>query len=654
MDESDVLSKLKEEFPDALQHETGSYTAFSVKNEKGKKRNFIQISKSRVGIKVAILSRFLSSQEKGLFTIAPKQHGWAIDADYIIQSEADLVAVLPFIRKSYEGVRNGDWQGGIYQEFKDLLSAFVEQANMNIRMTEGHSERLEGTGTIYPAIEIGGIPYKIKMGERGKFGPKSGTGCQTVPYIGYKYTTNLGDSWINIRLVFEEYKVTAFKLIKWSAGGQTSDLGKEYKIADLKLHLERKPNARLKKFYDDFLSFYEGDEMAETRINPQVEMYMNSLLASHNLILRGAPGTGKTYLAKQIAEELTGGDPEQIGFVQFHPSYDYTDFVEGLRPVKDDSGEIKFDIKPGIFKEFCQKAIASSKIGGQDNFDEAWESYLEFINSSEKKEYVTETSYLTVNSRQNLTINYDSGTSGSTLPRRYVYELYKNKNYDKQKYYRSSGRTVLATLKQKFGLKPYQAPEDIQSDKKFVFIIDEINRGEISKIFGELFYAIDPGYRGKKGEISTQYANMHEGEEKFYIPENVYIIGTMNDTDRSVDSFDFAMRRRFRFVEITAAESLGMWENQLDASEIGEASRRLTNLNNAIENVADLNRNYHIGPSYFLVLPQLDYDYNLFWKDYIQPLLEEYLRGSYQEAEVLEGLKAAFDKLEDIGYVDKG
>ncbi|MGQ7462124.1 McrB family protein [Streptococcus suis] len=397
-------------------------------------------------------------------------------------------------------------------------------------------------------------------------------------------------------------------------------------------------------------SKYKGETMKKDNIF----VYKHILENSHNLILRGAPGTGKTYLAKQIAEELTGGNPEQIGFVQFHPSYDYTDFVEGLRPVKDDSGEIKFDIKPGIFKEFCQKAIASSKSGGQDNFDEAWESYLEFITSSEKKEYVTETSYLTVNSRQNLTINYDSGASGGTLPRRYVYELYKNKNYDKQKYYRSSGRTVLATLKQKFGLKPYQAPKDIKSDKKFVFIIDEINRGEISKIFGELFYAIDPGYRGKKGEISTQYANMHEGEEKFYIPDNVYIIGTMNDIDRSVDSFDFAMRRRFRFVEITAAESLGMWENQLDASKIEEASRRLTNLNNAIENVADLNRNYHIGPSYFLVLPQLDYDYDLFWKDYIQPLLEEYLRGSYQEAEVLEGLKAAFDKLEDTGYVDKG
>ena len=396
--------------------------------------------------------------------------------------------------------------------------------------------------------------------------------------------------------------------------------------------------------------FLDEKEKKEEKMSLDYKVYYplsQTLLQSKNLILRGAPGTGKTYLAKEIAAELTVGNEDQIGFVQFHPSYDYTDFVEGLRPVSNGDGAIEFRLQDGIFKDFCQKAKEAQLIGGQDNFDEAWDSYLEYINVAEEKEYITKTSYLSVNSRQNLSVNYDSGVPGWSLPRKYVYELYKDKNYNKQEYYKSGGKTVLETLRKRFGLKDYVSPTGIDTDKKFVFIIDEINRGEISKIFGELFFSIDPGYRGKKGSVSTQYANLHETDEKFYIPENVYIIGTMNDIDRSVDTFDFAMRRRFRFVEITAESQLGMLDDALgDKAE--EAKARLRNLNAEIEKVQELNSHYHIGPSYFLKLEEVDFDYELLWSDYLKPLLEDYLRGYYEEDEILNTLKKAYDLTSNV------
>lgn len=269
---------------------------------------------------------------------------------------------------------------------------------------------------------------------------------------------------------------------------------------------------------------------------------------------------GKEYDEKIASEEEKEKIKEQFDFVQFHPSYDYTDFMEGLRPI-DNDGDISFRREDGIFMKFCRKALNA-------------------YNKAEKKD---------------------------------------------------------------------EAP-------KYVFVIDEINRGDLSKIFGELFFSIDPGYRGVKGKVKTQYSNLWKAErfgdsDSFYIPENVYIIGTMNDIDRSVESMDFAMRRRFAFKEVRAEDRMEMIEESTKLSPFfPEIKERMSNLNLAILTIQGLSTAYQIGAAYFLKLEnymtsdeKLEADsWKSLWDNHLYGLLFEYLRGLSNAEEDLDTLYRAY------------
>ena len=296
----------------------------------------------------------------------------------------------------------------------------------------------------------------------------------------------------------------------------------------------------------------------------QILSLKKTLENCYNIILTGAPGTGKTFMAKEIAKQMGA----EFEFVQFHPSYDYTDFVEGLRPTNN-SGKIVFKRKDGLFKSFCFKAVTSMQ----------------------------------------------------------------------------------------------------QNDpKKYVMIIDEINRGEISKIFGELFYSIDPDYRVKKSElpqsitkdnvknyaIQTQYQNLIDVNNNkdcfrygFFVPENLYIIGTMNDIDRSVESLDFAMRRRFTFVEFIASDHLGMFDKIKDEQTKELAKKKMKALNNAIVNpkVGKLSTAYQIGGSYFVNINRFndsDNKWEDLWNYYLKGLIYEYYRGLPDADDVVDKLKKEY------------
>lgn len=404
--------------------------------------------------------------------------------------------------------------------------------------------------------------------------------------------------------------------------------------------------------------------------------YSEKLIESKNIIFRGAPGTGKSYLAKEMAADiisngyfddytlLSDEQKKQVEFVQFHPSYDYSDFVEGLRPKVNDNGTMGFELQDGIFKRFVERA--------RQNFENSRKTKEVIEREASAQEMITEffenvelgaDVFKTVNGSEFLITGVDdqhvrifipgnaSANSLSLSVNELRQMLESGERFDKIKDITAFFGKTFATQAFSYDFALYKAirakakkhtktvvkQEEL---KKYIFIIDEINRGEISKIFGELFFAIDPGYRGRSGEVSTQYANLHSNpNEKFYIPENVYIIGTMNDIDRSVDSFDFAMRRRFRFIELRADERLEMLDS-LDEELKEEAIRRMAALNQAIASVEELNENYQIGASYFLKLKTLTFDQ--LWTDYLQPLLEEYVHGMYEEENIMKKFTKAY------------
>lgn len=430
------------------------------------------------------------------------------------------------------------------------------------------------------------------------------------------------------------------------------------------------------------LSYREKDEketeVTETEAAAQDELvqqfkgyrnpYSSMLIESKNLIFRGAPGTGKSYLAREIAadiisngyydsyDQLTPEQQKQVEFVQFHPSYDYSDFVEGLRPRINDDGTMGFELQDGIFKTFVARArknyedsqkskeTIEKEVSVQEsmtNFFSSIELGVDTFKTISGKEFTitsVDDKHIHISIPGNALVNKLSLSVDEVrqmLEADVKFSMVKDvtaffgKTFATQAYSYEFVIYKAIRAKKSTVSKKLAKQEEL---KKYIFIIDEINRGEISKIFGELFFAVDPGYRGKAGEISTQYANLHP-DEKFYIPENVYIIGTMNDIDRSVDSFDFAMRRRFRFVELKADERLEMLATLENDELEAEAIKRMAALNKAIAAVPDLNENYQIGAAYFLKLKTLDFDQ--LWTDYLQPLLREYIQGMYDENSIM-------------------
>lgn len=301
---------------------------------------------------------------------------------------------------------------------------------------------------------------------------------------------------------------------------EEQDYGKRHQMASLRCHVRK---------YIDFLDYCErligkpiydfGKDPDKPFINAaQFKKIVSLLRTKKNIILEGAPGVGKTFLARKIAYQLIGYvKDENIEMVQFHQSYSYEDFVQGIRP----SEEGGFERKNGIFFDFCSKARRSP-------------------------------------------------------------------------------------------------------DQQFVFIIDEINRGNISKILGELMMLIEADKRKKQYAIKLTYSN--EDDERFFVPENVYLIGCMNTADRSLAIVDYALRRRFRFCPIKP-EFNEAFIRFLKEKGISQENAELvvSKVKAANEVISSMDRGLEIGHSYFCQTDGCE-DFSAWWNDICEYELFPYLR----------------------------
>ncbi|ADN90366.1 AAA domain-containing protein [Campylobacter jejuni] len=392
-----------------------------------------------------------------------------------------------------------------------------------------------------------------------------------------------------------------------------------------------------------------------------------------NQILYGPPGTGKTYhtidraleiILKEEKIQIPSEDDRinrkklfdeyvkngQIVFTTFHQSYGYEEFIEGIKPridSEENSKEIKYEIKDGIFKELCEKALENRDSIKNFNFyiDKLKEKAKIDDNNPEKYFELPNTKYsIQYRNGKTFRIKFDDMSKNHKdypVSIDNIEKLYKTSNID-EIYNSVYVRAILNYLKSQ-GLEDYKE-KDEKTNLPYIIIIDEINRGNVSKIFGELITLIEPSKRiGEKEELKVI---LPYSKKEFGVPKNVYIIGTMNTADRSITSLDTALRRRFEFIEMMPDVSkLSMDCEGINLQELLKA------INTRIEYLLD--REKTIGHAFFIGVENLN-DLKSIFQNKIIPLLQEYFYNDYALINaVLNDNGMIFEDKKDDKYLQK-
>lgn len=413
--------------------------------------------------------------------------------------------------------------------------------------------------------------------------------------------------------------------------------------------------------------------ISDTTIVNQSNIQMNQLPSIPlNQILYGPPGTGKTYhtinkaiaianpefdldqdrsLIKEEYQRLV--DAGQIVFTTFHQSMTYEDFIEGIKPEieenEDGAKSVVYEVKDGVFKKIVESAKKIKIVTKESNelysFDDAWNELIENVrqevydamndfnldiltaNKSLKVVEITDKGNLRIKPESLDSLTYTVSYTRTKKLHEAFPDLSVVKNIDKE--FRSviggSNSTaywsVLNYINNKINSEKKSTSENITlPPKPYVLIIDEINRGNVSQIFGELITLIEEDKR--LGNDEALEVTLPYSKEKFGVPSNLYIIGTMNTADRSVEALDTALRRRFVFEEMPPKYDLDSLQQKLFGFKAAEI---LKTINLRIEKLLD--RDHQIGHAYFINKNESTI-IDSFYKNII-PLLQEYFFGDY-------------------------
>ncbi|KZN29045.1 hypothetical protein N480_09765 [Pseudoalteromonas luteoviolacea S2607] len=421
----------------------------------------------------------------------------------------------------------------------------------------------------------------------------------------------------------------------------------------------------LKPFFD-----VELDEVGQGEMTAQKETEVKMSL---NTILYGPPGTGKTF--HTIQTSVMAAEPDfkaksradlkkkydeliaekRIRFVTFHQSYGYEEFVEGLR-ANSDQGQVSYDVEPGIFKQICEQASQGVE-PDSDPLEQALEQFKAELEESAVLSLKTlRGNDFGVQYHGNTTFRvFPEATSHEDLGRGYpvsidnIRKLYRGLS-TKKIYNSSYVKSILNYVKKTYNVSDYEAPKQGQA-KNFVLIIDEINRGNISKIFGELITLIEDTKRSGEGQDEAIEVLLPNSGDPFTVPNNLYLIGTMNTADRSLAMMDTALRRRFDFVEMMPKPELfnDITVNGIDLEEL------IRKMNQRIEVLYD--REHTLGHAFFMPVKALVKDQDKafnelksVFKNKVIPLLEEYFFEDWNKIRLVLGDN---QKAEDLQFVSE-